>query len=229
MSVDLNHSNLHFVILKHILDKGFAPRIDQLAQHFDRSSEDIRAALRALQEYHGVVLHPHNDEIWVIHPFSMAPTNFLLRKGNMEWWGNCAWCSLGAAVLLGGEVTITTSLGANREQVRLRLLDGQLLDKRYFVHFPVPMTDAWDNVIFTCSTMLLFEDEAQIDDWSQRHNIPKGDIQPAEIVSEFAKVWYGNHLNPEWQKWTLGEAKGIFDRFNLNHPVWHIPLSRGRF
>lgn len=126
-------------------------------------------------------------------------------------------------------MTITTTLGANGEQVTLRLEDGSLIDKNYYVHFPVPMTDAWDNVIFTCSTMLLFETEADVSVWCKRHNIPKGDIQPAENISEFAKVWYGNHLEADWQKWTLAEAREIFKRFNLSHPVWDIPAEGERF
>ncbi len=155
---------MHYTILKHVVDKGYSPNIEQLSDQFAKPKSDIIDALQALQEYHGVVLHPHNSEVWVIHPFSLAPTNFLLRKGNMEWWGNCAWCSLGAASLLGEDVTITTTLGANSRQVQLRVKEGQLLDKDFYVHFPIPMTDAWDNIIFTCTTMLLFENEATIED-----------------------------------------------------------------
>lgn len=225
----LTHAPLHHYLLKHLVEEGYAPSIADLSEHFRQPEAKVREALLALQAYHGVVLHPHNAEVWVIHPFSTAPTNFLLRKGEQAWWGNCAWCSLGAAALLGGDVTITTTLGANSEQVTLRVEEGALLDRGYYVHFPIPMTAAWDNVIFTCSTMLLFADEADIDAWCRRHNLPKGDVQPAEVVCAFAQVWYGKHLRPDWRKWTLAEARALFERFNLTHPVWQIPASEGRF
>ena len=40
-----------------------------------------------------------------------------------------------------------------------------LLDADFLVHFPVPMTRAWDNVIYTCSVMLLFRTEEEVNDW----------------------------------------------------------------
>ena len=91
------------------------------------------------------------------------------------------------------------------------------------------MQNAWDNVIYTCSTMLLFENENQIDYWCRRHNIPKGDVQPISKIWEFSKVWYGNHLNPNWEKWTSEEAAQIFKDFGLVSKTWKIPVSNTRF
>jgi S-adenosylmethionine synthetase len=93
----LDTAALHQAILSEIVERGYAPSPDELVQRFARPREDISAALHALMEYHGVVLHPNSDEIWLVHPFSMAPTSFLVRSHQREWWGNCAWCSLGIA------------------------------------------------------------------------------------------------------------------------------------
>lgn len=225
----LTHGLLHSTILQFIIDNGYAPQVHELATLMGFSEPEIISALDALQDYHGVVLHPGTSMIWVIHPFSLAPTNFLVRAGEKSWWGNCAWCSLGVAALLNQDVTITTALGADRQQVTIRVKGGQVVEQDYFVHFPIPMTRAWDNVVYTCSTMLLFDDTADIDRWCQQHRISKGDVQPIQTIWEFAKVWYGNHLNPQWQKWTNREAQGIFERFGLTHPTWHIPVSDERF
>ena len=229
MPETLSHSSLHRVILENIIANGYAPSVVELSEHFGVAEADARAALRALQDYHGVVLHPHNDEVWVIHPFSLAPTNFLVIKAEQKWWGNCAWCSLGVAALLGGNVSIRTTLGANGQQVTLRIEDGELLDTKYYIHFPVPMTSAWDNVIYTCSTMLLFDNEAAIDTWAARHRIPRGDVRPVSQVWAFAKAWYGKHLDPQWKKWTTEEAKALFEQFGLSGPIWDIPVSESRF
>lgn len=227
----LTHGLLHATILKYIIDHGYAPDATGLASLLALAESDVIQALQALEEYHGVVLHPNSARIWVIHLFSLAPTNFVVRTTatGKEWWGNCAWCSLGVAALLDQNVTITTTLGADRQQVTLHIVDGQIQDTGFCVHFPIPMTQAWDNVIYTCSTMLLFETEADIDRWCQQHRVNKGDVQPIETIWNFAKVWYGNHLNPQWTKWTNRQARDIFNRFGLTHPVWHIPESDTRF
>jgi hypothetical protein len=146
-----------------------------------------------------------------------------------EWWGNCAWCSLGIAALIGDDVKITTNIGAESKQVELNIVNGELQEKNYFIHFPIPMKNAWDNVIYTCSTMLLFEHDEQVEAWSKKHNIPKGDLQPIEKIWRFSKKWYGNHLNPNWTKWTVEEAKAMFKEFDLTDKIWSLDNSTERF
>ncbi len=227
--MELDNASLHHAILTDVVERGCAPSPEELAQRFERSREDVSAALHALMEYHGVVLHPNSDEIWVVHPFSMAPTSFLVRSGQHEWWGNCAWCSLGIAELVGGTATITTALGAVGRQVTVTIERGKLLDKGYVVHFPVPMKKAWDNVIYTCSMMLLFETEADVETWCAKRRIPKGDVRPIEQIWSYAREWYGRHLDPGWHKWTANEAAVLFRRHGLDGPIWEVAIGNGRF
>lgn len=229
LNQQVNNATLHYTIIRFIVERGYAPEISELVQLLEANAETIVIGLRRLQEDHGVVLHPDGKSIWVIHPFALAPTNFLVRCDDREWWGNCAWCALGVAALLKRDVTITTTLGANDRQVDIQIKDGRLIETDFYVHFPVPMRSAWENVIYTCSTMLLFENESKIDVWCRQHRTSKGDVQPITKIWEFAKVWYGNHLNPEWRKWTAEEAKAIFDRCGLTGATWEIPVSEARF
>ena len=225
----ITHSNLHYWIIKGIIDNGFAPSIEDLSKTLKGSADDIKNGLIRLQEYHGVVLHPNEVKIWAIHPFSLAPTNFYVRTATGEWWGNCAWCSLGVAALLREDVTITTTIGAETEQIDINIINGELQEKNYLIHFPIPMEHAWDNVIYTCSNMLVFENENQIDQWTKKHNLPKGDVQPIENIWNFSKKWYGNHLDPDWTKWTIEEAKEIFREFGLLGRTWKLNDSKDRF
>nr|WP_299172165.1 alkylmercury lyase family protein [uncultured Allomuricauda sp.] len=225
----ITNSNLHFLIIKGIIDNGFAPNVDELAKTLNEDKNQIVKGLNELQEYHGVVLHPNEPKVWVIHPFSLAPTNFYVKTKNGEWWGNCAWCSLGVAALLKDDVKITTTIGAETKQIEINIINEDIQEKNYFIHFPIPMKNAWDNVIYTCSNMLIFENEEQIDKWTKRHNIPKGDIQPIEKIWNFSKKWYGNHLNPKWTKWTIEEAKEMFREFELNGKTWSLETSNERF
>jgi len=77
--------------------------------------------------------------------------------------------------------------------------------------------------------MLVFKDEQQINNWTKRHNIPRGDVQPISNVWEFSKKWYGNHLDPAWTKWSMQEAKEIFAQFNLTAKIWELESSDTRF
>lgn len=225
----ISNAKLHYTILKRIIEDGFAPDVEVLSTLLNEEKVNVIKGLYDLQDYHGVVLHPNEPKIWVMHPFSLAPTNFYIRSNRGEWWGNCAWCSLGAAALLNEDVKITTNVGGETKQIEITIIDGQIIEKNYYIHFPIPMKKAWDNVIYTCSNMLIFENELQIDEWSIKHNIPKGDVQPVEKIWDFSKKWYGNHLNPEWKKWTMDEAKQIFQEFLLNHEIWKLEETGERF
>jgi hypothetical protein len=225
----LSHGQLHATIGRHFIDHGAAPTIAQLAVRFACDEEIIVEALRALADYHGVVLHPTSGEIWAMHPFSAAPTLFWVESGGRGWWGNCAWCSLGVAALLGADATITTTLGGESEQVRLHIRDGAITPTDYCVHFPIPMTRAWDNVMYTCSTMLLFDSIEAVERWCTRHAMPRGDVQPLTNAWAFAQAWYGRHLDPAWTKWTTDEARALFARFGLTGPTWALPTSAERF
>ena len=225
----VSHASLHHAIMEFFVEHGFAPEPTTLADQLGAGVGEVEAGLRALEDYHGVVLHPGTSRVWVMHPFSDAPTNFLIRRDDREWWAPCAWCALGAATLLGGDLEIVTTLGAAGDQVTLGIGDGRLQDTRFFVHFLVPMSRVWDNVIYSCSTMLLFRSESDVDRWCQWRGMTRGDVQPIEVVWEMAKVWYGRHRDPDWRKWSIGEAGEIFARFGLGGETWRLPETDGRF
>lgn len=225
----LNKISLHYVIMRNLMDHGYVPTNEVLSTYFGVKLEEVAQTLSALQDYHGVVLHPHRPDVWVIHPFSTAPTCFAVRQGERLWWGNCTWCSLGIAALLGGNgVSIDSTLGAEGNPVTVNIEGGHVRED-LLVHFPVPMARAWDNVIYTDSTVLFFESDAQIDAWAKRHNIARGDAQPIQRVYDLGAIWYGRHLDEDWHKWTLAEAREIFTKLGLSGPIWDLPQSRERF
>lgn len=229
MTLIMNDSSLHQTIISFFLERRRPPTIREVASHFRCDEVAARNGLRVLAENHGVVLHPNTDEIWVTHPFSAAPTTFVVNSRNRKWWGNCAWCSLGVAQLAGGTATIETRIGALDEQATIRIENGKIIDTDFVVHFPIPMRQAWDNVIYTCSIMLLFRNEAQVDDWCATRGILKGDVRPIEQIWTFAAEWYGRHADADWIKWSMREATEIFSRHNLTGPIWTLSTETGRF
>ena len=229
MSTPLTHGVLHAAIARHFVEHGTAPTIAQLSAQFALDRAAVSNALQALADYHGVVLHPTSREIWAMHPFSAAPTAFWVESGGRGWWGNCAWCALGIVALLDADATITTTLGGESEQVVLRIQDGAISPADHRVHFPIPMARAWDNVTYTCSTMLVFASDAAVDMWCARHAMPRGDVQSLASVWPFAQAWYGRHLDPAWTKWTTDEARALFARVGLTGPTWALPTTDERF
>lgn len=221
---------LHRLIMEAFLERGHPPTIADLSASLDAPPPAIEEALQTLADEHGVVLHPNGAEIWVAHPFSASPTAFWVEADERGWWGNCAWCSLGIATLAGGSVTIHGRLGGERDPACVRLVDGAVTEGGNLrIHFPIPMRRAWENVIHTCSTMLLFESEAAIDEWCLRHRIPKGDVRSVAAFAPFAAAWYGRHLADDWRKWSSAEARAMFARFGLTGPIWSLEESAARF
>ena len=230
----LNTGSLHHFILKHIILEGYAPKRAKICEHFDESIHEVDQAMYELQDQHGVVLHPHEPEVWVIHPFATAPTNFVVSTDFGTWWSPCAWCALGVVALAAdhqreGYAQIRTNIGAEFKEVTIDFEYSMLDPVDLLIHFPIPMKKAWDNVIYTCSNMQIFENEEQIDRWCLQHQIPKGDVQPLKKIWEFAQDWYGNHLDPRWEKWTVEEAKAIIEKHGLTHPIWDLGDSKERF
>lgn len=229
MAPDALVGTLHYTLVRHILDHGHAPSREELGRRLGLSAPEVVDALRRLADEHGVVLHPHAPDVWVVHPFSLAPTQFWVESGDRGWWGSCAWCSLGIAALLDRDVAIRTSLGAEGRPVELWIRDGRPAGDDYLIHFPVPMRRCWDDVIYACSNMLLFDGEAAVDDWCRRHRVPRGDTRPVSQFWSFAREWYGRHLDPAWRKWTPAEARDLFQRHGLTGDTWDIPATGTRF
>ncbi|KAI8871456.1 putative transmembrane protein [Ramicandelaber brevisporus] len=225
----MNNSSLHETIVSFFIKNQRPPTVKEIATHFQCNEAEARSGLRDLAEYHGVVLHPNSDEIWVAHPFSAAPTTCVVKSGACTWWGNCAWCSLGLAHLAGGTATIETRIGGVGDHATIRIENGKLMDTDYVVHFPIPMRKAWDNVIYTCSIMLIFRDEAQVDEWCESRGIPKGDVRPIEQIWTFATEWYGRHADVDWKKWSVREAAEMFQRHGLTGPIWTLTEESERF
>jgi hypothetical protein len=66
--------------MKGLVDTGVAPTINDLSENFTTNEFEIKKCLCELQDDHGVVLHPHSNEVWVMHPFSTSPTNYYLKS-----------------------------------------------------------------------------------------------------------------------------------------------------
>jgi len=92
-------------------------------------------------------------------------------------------------LIINENINIVTTLGEEDKQIKIEIKNGQIVsNKSLLIHFPIPMKKAWDNVLCTCGSMLIFSSENEIDDWFERHNYQKGDIQSIENIWNFFKI-----------------------------------------
>jgi hypothetical protein len=223
-------SRLHFDLIKSLIDHGACPANGKVAERMALPISEVEGLLRSLSEIHGVVLHPHVCEPWIIHPFSLTPTINWIEGEKKSWWAPCIWCAFGVAVLVGGNIRIHTRYGAESEPLVIPVVDGQPPEfGQIYVHFSIPPARAWDNVHQHCAMVLPFRSEQAIDEWCSRHGLQRGEAIPLAQVAQLAKLWYGCHADPNWRKWTVSEAQDIFHRAGLRSAFWELGARSGKF
>src|SRR5262245_66448659 len=89
-------------------ETGEAPTVDALAVTLGLTPEEVTRALSALADAHALVLRPGSAAIWMAHPFSGIPTDFLVTVGERRWFANCVWDGLAIVALRGGTGRTTT-------------------------------------------------------------------------------------------------------------------------
>jgi hypothetical protein len=215
-------STIHHYLVRGLIDDGFAPDIGKLQELLEVDASTVKEALKRLEASHSIVCHPGRAVPWVIHPFSLSPTATWVQSAQRGWWAPCIWCALGVAALVGENVVIHSRVGGEAEDLDLHICDGAVREDSIVTHFAVPLRGAWDNVHHYCATVLPFRSEADVEAWSRRHAIPKGAVVPIAQVAELARLWYGKHAARDWKKWSVAQAREIFEQVGLAGPFWAL-------
>ncbi len=215
-------NNVRYHINRFIFDNGYAPTVSELSRMAGAGVDEVEQALKSLAEHHALVLHPNSSDIWVAHPFALFPTLFWVKANNKQWWGNCAWCSLGIASLTHTDTDIFTKLQGHVEPLTIHIRNNNVVEQEHIVHFPLPPNKAWDNVMYFCSNTLVFKAEADIDLWCKAHRVKKGEAVPLQQVWQLAQRWYGYYLDPQWKRKTPEFAEQIFADVGLTSDFWKM-------
>jgi hypothetical protein len=236
---------LHYLIVRHIIDTGHAPALPRLAELAELTPERTEAALRKLEQIHGVILVPNSLQIWSVHPFALNPTNFWVRvaqpllaarspfdrspepkaPATSGWWANCAWCSLGIGAVVKQDVTITTSDAAEGDALQLTVERGKASRTDLLMNFPYPPQHWWDNPFAPCANILFFSSQTRIDSWRGRHGHPQGSALDIDIAIRLAELWFGDYASPDWVRKTAERANQIFGELGLDPSFWQLPSS----
>jgi len=79
--------------VRHFIYANFAqtsrpPSTLETAAHFKISIAAVEKAYERLAEAHHIALAPGTHSIWMAHPFSGLPTNFVAEVESKRFWGN---------------------------------------------------------------------------------------------------------------------------------------------
>ena len=222
-------SLIHHLVIQGLLDTGRAPTLTELEDRSKLSPTELERALRSLEATHGIVLHPHSCEPWIVHPFSTSPSHTWVATRTRGWWAPCVWCALGISALSDTDTVIHTRIGAEADPLQIRTRSGVPHDSSLWVHFPEPPRVAWRNVHHFCARLVAFHQPEDAAPWAERHGFPLGQMLPIAQLGDLAQRWYGRHADRHWAKWTITQAREIFTASGLTGPFWELPDAKGKF
>jgi hypothetical protein len=79
--------------IRHFIYTTFAgtsrpPTTLETADHFKISIAAVEGAYERLANAHHFALAPGSHGVWMAHPFSALPTNYVTEIGDRLYWGN---------------------------------------------------------------------------------------------------------------------------------------------
>ena len=151
-SVSVSEENLdasvRAAIYRHFADEATTPLAGDIAAVLGLTSDETRAAMRRLAAGKALTLRA-DGELLMAHPFSAVPTGYRVHGNGKSWWANCAWDALGFASMLGIDVRVECACPDCREPMQVEVRNGALVDQPLRMHFALPPTKWWDDIVFT--------------------------------------------------------------------------------
>jgi hypothetical protein len=141
--------DIRLAVYQCILETGRVPLAAQVSDRLSIAVEDVRTEFRRLQTIHAFALAPASDEILMAHPFSAAPTAYVVRSAGLAFWANCAWDALAIPAMLGLDASVDARCADCGERILFTFSAGTLEPQPAVIHFAVPPRRFWDNVVFT--------------------------------------------------------------------------------
>ena len=138
------HALYHFIVTR-----GHIPKLRELAATLARPEEIIRAGIHRLAQLHILVLQPQSSEILRAAPFWAVPTAFQVQSGKHSWWASCIWDALAIPAMLRRDARIITTCPCCDSPIELTVRKGRLLRAPGVIHFAVPASRWYENIVFT--------------------------------------------------------------------------------
>jgi Alkylmercury lyase len=131
-------------------DTSEVPTTLAIAEALGVGIGDVEASLHRLHEAHVLVLVEGTTEVRMALPFAARATPFAVHVGDRRWWANCAWDAYAIPAALGAEdAVIDTGCPDCGEVMRLEVRAGEAREADALIHFLVPASRWWDDIVFT--------------------------------------------------------------------------------
>ena len=137
-------------VYRRFVELGRAPSAEEVAGELGLSRVEAEASFRRLHNAHALVLEPDPAmAIRMLNPFSCVPTPHRVEAGGRSWFANCAWDAFGITAALGLDGRVSSACPDCGEPIELDLEDSRSDPGDLPVHFQVPASRWWDDIVFT--------------------------------------------------------------------------------
>jgi len=140
---------IRYFIYNHFADTTHPPSVDETAAHFNISTEEAGEYYKELDNRHAFFLDPGTLNIRMAWPFSAIPTDFKVHANGRTYYANCAWDMLGIPALLQCDAVMDAKFTESNEPAQLEVKDGKITNSELLIHFPVPFSHWYDDLVFT--------------------------------------------------------------------------------
>ncbi len=126
-----------------------APTVDEVAADCGRAQARVRAAWRALDEAHALVLDRATGDLRMANPFSAVPTPYRVHVGARSYFANCAWDAFGICAALHTDGRIEATCADCGDPLRVGVRDERPDETALLFHCLVPAKLWWEDIVFT--------------------------------------------------------------------------------
>ena len=80
--------DVRYFIYTNFAETALPPTTMQVSEHLKVSIASVENSLERLGNSHDIALAPGSHSIWMAHPFSGIPTNYVTIIGQKKYYGN---------------------------------------------------------------------------------------------------------------------------------------------
>ena len=137
-------------ILRALIAGGTAPSVQETGAALDVPAAVAAAAYDRLAANRVIVLEPGTRDVLMAAPLSAVPTPHVVRMADgRSHYGNCVWDALGVIAMLGRDGDVETVCADCEAPLTLTVRGGALEATDSVVHFAVPASRWWEDIVFT--------------------------------------------------------------------------------
>ena len=214
-------------VFEHFLEHAVPPLLEQLMTEFSLTRAQTVAVLREVAEARGVAVVKGTSRVLMAWPFSAIATPFAVRSGGKRYYANCSWDAIAFHAMLGeAPVRIDSYCHHCAAPIEIEMEHGQATlvePSTTIVYLALRPTEWWEDIILTCSNMMVFfcspqhRDESGIDT-DDRHG---ASLTPDEAHALGVPL-YKDRLRIDYARPGRDQLNAHFAALGLTGPYWQI-------